>query len=106
MSRLTITVAEDGAAVLTLYGVSGQAICFTGPLIDVMPMFDELAQAMNPEGLAPVEDDLSEYDDLSDDDGEGGLEEARPEPFDLHDDAEALASAGFGTDEDYGGPMQ
>lgn len=88
MSRLTISVADDGVAALTLYGVSGQSICFTGPLIDLMPMFDELAQAMKPEGPDADIEDLSDLLDYDEDDGE------------------ALASAGFGTDEDYGGPMQ
>lgn len=50
----------------------------------------------------PFEDDDSNadrfggYADASQDDGE-------PVYFDLSDDADALASAGWGTDEDYGG---
>ena len=33
----------------------------------------------------------------------GSNDNEPPESFDLSDDADALASAGFGTDEDYGG---
>ncbi len=42
-------------------------------------------------------DIMSAYDVVDEDD-----EDSLPEPNDSSDDAEALASAGFGTDEDYG----
>lgn len=54
----------------------------TGPMPDVQPIFDALINFM----YAAEEADEADCDD--------------------EDDGAALASASFGTDEDYGGPMQ
>lgn len=45
-------------------------------------------------------DDMSEFDD-----DQTPAEDGEPRCHDMSDDAEALASAGYGTDEDYGGSL-
>lgn len=52
--------------------------------------------ATEAEAIADLEDQQAEYEaDEADDEPHGS--------YDLSDDGDALASAGFGTDEDYGG---
>ena len=46
-------------------------------------------------------DGMAEYDDRTHIEDEQGCEDEPSESHDLSDDGDALASAGFGTDEDY-----
>lgn len=66
--------------------------------------FDRIAQQLGDEDLAAFRAALEAEGQLGPDDGDMDLEPGGS--FDMSDDAEALASAGHGSDEDYGAGME
>jgi len=98
--------ADCGKDTLATTSFNGDALCadckeITLRVIEKHPELLQPVECINC-GKVGCEDALCKADAQAEEEAQEREDDDTPTTFDYYDDAEALASAGWGTDEDYG----